>query len=249
MIILGLALAIALGVGVAVAGAGPGRPSVPIPAMVVAIGAVVVGLAVVAIVAAGRSRRRETERRADLCARLGLAHVKSPGKKFLDEYRGLPGVTRSASPRHLFTGSLDGRGLTIFQATYHVYTGQATVPVTHSYFVTDAPDWPQLNVLPRRGLRRLLHTLGWSRGQELEHPRFNATFRVETGDEEFSLTLLSPAMQEFMLMKPEVRWCIRPHRLCLIYRGTLRLDRIERSLERIRGFWSRVPEELEYWRA
>jgi hypothetical protein len=248
-IMIGVALAVAAGIGLLAFTRTSPRGGPPFPALLLAIGVIVVALVAVAITTASRSRQRDAAKRADLCARLDLVHVKSPGKSFLEAYRGLPGVTRSATPRHLFRGWLDGRELTIFQATYHVYTGQTTVPVTHAYFVTDGPDWPQVNILPRRGLRWLLHRLGFSRGLELENPRFNAAYRVETADEDFALTLLSQDMQQFMLEKPDVRWCIRPRRVCLVYRGNLRLDRLERSLERVRGFWSRVPPELEYWRA
>jgi hypothetical protein len=54
-------------------------------------------------------------------------------------------------------------------------------------------------------------------------------------------------MQAFMLTKIRVRWRIGSGRVCLIYPGTLKPDRIEASLQRMRGFWSRVPEELESW--
>jgi hypothetical protein len=94
---------------------------------------------------------------------------------------------------------------------------------------------------------RLLRRLGVRRGLLLEDEAFNDRFRVTTDDEDFALTLLDPEMQRYMTEKTNVTWHLHPGRAALIYSGAMRPERLEMACERLRGFWERVPPELEGW--
>ena len=81
----------------------------------------------------------------------------------------------------------------------------------------------------------------------MENPAFNLRFKVKTDDDDFAIALLSPEMQEFMLTKTTVSWRIVENRICLIYSGRLKLNRMEPSLQRMRRFWELIAPELENW--
>ena len=81
----------------------------------------------------------------------------------------------------------------------------------------------------------------------LEDARFNHRFKIRTHDDDFAITLLTPEMQTFMLTKTTVRWRLGAGHVCLVYGGKLKPARMEASLDRLRGFWSNVPVELESW--
>jgi hypothetical protein len=183
---------------------------------------------------------------AEAAGRLGLTY-RAGDREIRDRFRDLPEVRRNAKIRHVLEGRLDGRGLVVLQSSYIVSTGQTIVQVVNSIFAVESPDWPATQVTPRGTLSWLYARLGLSRGLQLENPEFNARFAVRTDDEEFAIALLGPDMQAFMLTKTRVRWRIGHGRVCLVYSGSLKPDRLEASLDRLRGFWSRVPRELEAW--
>jgi hypothetical protein len=128
-----------------------------------------------------------------------------------------------------------------------VSTGQAMIPIVNTVYAVASPDWPVTHVTPRGGLSRLFARLGLNRGLQLENPGFNARFALRAADEDFAIALLGPDMQAFMLTHLRARWRIGHGRVCLTYSGALKPDRLAASLERLRGFWSRVPPELEAW--
>ncbi|MCZ6811270.1 MAG: hypothetical protein O7D97_04635 [Planctomycetota bacterium] len=183
----------------------------------------------------------------DVAESLGLTYRKKADREFVKSYSDLPGIRSSGSVMHLLTGELDERLVTIFQHTYMIYTPQAPVPIIHSVYAVEGPQWPMLRVAPRPFWARLARRLGWRAGMELDLPQFNAAFKVTTDDEDFALTLLCPEMQHFMMDKRNVRWYVGRGRVCLIYSGSLKPPRITESLDRLRRFWSLVPPELEAW--
>jgi hypothetical protein len=121
------------------------------------------------------------------------------------------------------------------------------IRVANTIYAVESPGWPVTRIRPRGLLGRLLVRLGGGLGLKLENQEFNATFYVKTDDEDFAIALLGPRMQAFMLTKSRVRWRLGHGRVCLVYSGTLKSDRIEASLERMGGFWAHVPRELEDW--
>ena len=80
--------------------------------------------------------------------------------------------------RHGASMRIWGRALTVFQHSYVIHTGQAPVPVYHTVYVTNAPDWPGLTVAPRGLVGRLLYRLGRRPDVLLENETFNALRKV-----------------------------------------------------------------------
>ena len=146
---------------------------------------------------------------------------------------------------------LDGRQVAIFERSI-TFPNPAlnmipTTTVVETFYVCEAPDLPVVRIRTRRGLMPLLYRLGRRPGLELDDPRFNAAFRVDTEDEDFAIILLSPEMQSFLLEKRSVDWSTGPEGLKLFYRGGLKKKRLEASLDRMRRFWALVPPELLDW--
>jgi hypothetical protein len=194
-----------------------------------------------------RSRERHLELIRDLQRRHDLGHQAAPMRDLLRELGALPGIPHRGHITNLFTGRLDDRRMRFFQHEYLLSTGQSTARVMHTVFVTDAPRWPVVTIAPRGAIGRVLRRLGFQRGLELESSAFNETFRVTTGDEEFALTLLHPGLQSMLLENPRITWQINPGAVAMIYRGPMHLDRVDRSLDRLREFWRLAPPELEMW--
>ena len=191
---------------------------------------------------AGKTVSRELE-----AQRLGFTFRGKGDKEFRARFSFLAVVPRGASIRHVYEGSLDGRPIEVFQSSYMVSTGQSMVQISHAIYAVEAPDWPATQIAARNWFGRLVRKLSGPRGLELDDPEFNRRFRLKTDDEDFAIALLSPEMQAFMLSKTSVKWRITPGRLCMIYSGTLKANRMEASLQRLQRFWKLVPPELEQW--
>ena len=184
---------------------------------------------------------------AQAAERLGFAYAEKGDAAFKESFRYLGGVPAGATIRHVMTGELDGRRTIVFESSYMIHTGQAPIPITHTIYCAEAPDWPLTKVTPRNFLGQLTLKLFKPSGLVLDDPEFTRRFKVRADHEDFAITLLSPEMQAFMLTKRNVRWHIGYGRVCLVYSGGLKPDRIEASRERLRGFLAYVAPELHDW--
>lgn len=191
------------------------------------------------------SGRRAIRKASEKAQELGLSYEPKTGTNFTRAFAFLPEIKSISTANHIMRGELAGRGLTVFQSTYRVHTGQSVAYVSHTIYASEAPHWPKVHIVPRVGLRRLFFALGRRSGLLLDDPTFNANFRVRTDDEDFAITLLTPSLQRFMLGKRRVAWRIGHGHVCLVYPGNLHPDRMEASLARLEGFWSHVARELE----
>lgn len=185
--------------------------------------------------------------KAALADQFGFSYEAKGDTDFRRSFSDVPGIPDSGRARHVMRGTLAGRSAIIFEHMYMVYNGSTMMPMHHTVYSTEAPDWPTLTVKPRSMLARLALWLGWTSGFLLEDAEFNKRFRVKTEDEDFALMLLTPEMQSLLSDKPGVTWHVSPGRMCLVYNGPLRMKRMDRSIERVERFWSLVPEELEEW--
>ena len=246
-IVLGILLAAGL---VAFLLARRGGP-MPNPQIWVALAFVVPAVITLAMFGVARASRgggsRGSAVAAEAAERLGLSYTAVAYKEFRDRFRDLPEVPAKARIKHVLEGELDGRALVVFESSYMIHTGQITIPVANTVYAVASPAWPLTHITPRGLLSRLYVGLGAGSGLRLENPQFNARLAVKTDDEDFAIALLGPDMQAFMLAKTRVRWRVGRGRVCLIYSGTLKSDRIAASLERMRGFWTWVPREIESW--
>ncbi len=180
-----------------------------------------------------------------LATELGYDYVRTPDKSIRTRFSHLPEIKNYAGHKHVLSGDLDGRQLTFFNHTYIIPAGQVIIPVTHCVYACQAPNWPTLSVKPRSPWSRFFKRTS---GIVLENSAFNAAFKVTCTDEAFAVTLLSPEMQEFMLEKQSgMTWRIGTNMVCMVYTGTLKLPRVPQSLDRMRRFWSLIPDELEAW--
>lgn len=218
--------------------------------------AITIAVAIVVITLTSRPITPETRPRRLtwrlLAEKLGGTYVKSPADQFITAFHGLPGVPRTANAKHVLRGTLEAPGhpprpFIAFQSTYLLNTGQAALPVSNSVYVVEAPDWPIVEISPRSTVSKVIRRFRPGRELVLENSYFNRTFKVFSPDEDFGLVLLSPQMQFFLVGKPDVRWRIGGGRVALIYKGGLKLNRVEESLERMRNFWAQVPPELDAW--
>ena len=208
----------------------------------------VITLAMVVVARASRGGgSRGSAAAAEAAERLGLSYTAAAYKEFRNRFRDLPEVPANARIKHVIEGDLDGRALVVFESSYMIHTGQITTPVANTVYAVASPGWPVTHITPRGVLSRLFIRLGVGSALRLENPEFNTRFSVKTDDEDFAIALLGPDMQAFMLTKTRARWRIGRGRVCLSYSGTLKADRIETSLDRMRGFWTWVPRELESW--
>lgn len=199
------------------------------------------------------AKRRKVSGRSgeeQAAAELGLTYDKKPARDVRKALVLPRGFIRSGELLHLCTGDLAGRELMLCEHRYLLHTGQATIPIIHTIYSSVAPDWPEVHVKPMSFFGRLARRLGLRKSLQLDDDRFNRAFSVKASDELFAVTLLSPDLQRLMLEKTSgVSWWIGRERVFLIYKGKLRADRMDRSIERLRRFWECVPPELENWTA
>ena len=242
-----LAAALAVGVVVVMQSGGGGRTRMVLIPALTALFTVIA--AVAAVAGAGRSSRKGPRRgRAEVAANdFGLSYLAKADKSFRSAFGELPELPRNATVKHVMTGDLDGRPITVFESSYMIYTGQTMMQVAYTVYAVEAPDWPNTHITRRNWFGRMALKLGRQPGLLLDNPQFNSRFKVRTENDDFAIALLSPEMQAFMLQKMNVRWRINDGRVCLCYSGTLKPQRLTASLERMRQFWSLVPDELEAW--
>ena len=119
-----------------------------------------------------------------------------------------------------------------------------TPTVFEIFYVLPAPNWPKVRIRARRGLGRLFYRFGRRTGLMLDDERFNAAFRVDSEDDDFAILLLGPQLQAFLLEKTNVDWSAGRGAIKLFYRGGLRRNRVDRSLERLRRFRDLIDDEL-----
>ncbi len=182
-----------------------------------------------------------------LAEQLGYDYVRKPDKRFRTRFAHIPEIKHGEN-KHAISGDLDGRHITFFNNSYIIPAGQVMIPVMHCVFTCVAPNWPSLSIVPRTFWSKLFAWMSSRRGIVLENQAFNDAFTVTCKDESFAITLLSPEMQEFMLEKNAgLKWRIGSEMLCMVYSGTLKLQRVPASLDRMRRFWALVPLELENW--
>ncbi|MCB9838979.1 MAG: hypothetical protein H6813_06530 [Phycisphaeraceae bacterium] len=240
---------VAMLIGLALAGGHfPSQVSWSKFAVAIAVVAGIVLFVTVLAVRASRTRTAAWRERADAVGdAIDLDFDHEPTKEFHKDYLFLPEIKKSGKTNRVARGTIAGREALFFEHSYVVSTGQSSHTVYHCVYSTDAPKWPELSVTPRNPISKLFRKLGIRRGMLLDDPRFNQAFVVRSEDEPFAVTLLTPMMQAFMLEKPNARWRISNGRVFLIYRGSLKLDRMPATVDRLARFWSFVPPEVSAW--
>jgi hypothetical protein len=189
-----------------------------------------------------------TSRVARQLSELGLIRHGKAAQVPDDSPLNLGGLFRTGKGVLRYSGALAGRSLAVYQHQYMVFAGTTTFPVIHTiYLVEVSPHWPSITIKRRSVLSHIGRLLGRAGGLQLDDPRFNRAFNVTAADNDFAIALLTPDVQRHLLTKRALMWRIDLCRLALIYNGKLKDKRIAASLQRIRGFLERIPDELEAW--
>jgi hypothetical protein len=151
-------------------------------------------------------------------------------------------MTSTSNRKCVHETDLDGRPLRVYERSAMTLIGAvpAKVPV-QCFYEWEAPDWPMTRILKRIWFKRAFHK---PTGLLFESDTFNRWFQVLSADEDFTIALLGPAMQEFLLTKTSVEWTLGGGVIKLFYGGGFRKDRLDGSLTRLRTMWSLVPEEM-----
>lgn len=184
-----------------------------------------------------------------MAQRRGWLFTERAEKELATAWSFLPEVPRNGKMGPLIYADVEADGpgsppreVTIFQHTYTTMVGSTPSQVAHSVYSLDAgPEWPDLSIHRRhRGLVGLLSNWRFTgRAVPTGDERFDERRFVLCRDEAFVRRLLTPELREHVLSKDGVMWRISHGRLCLIYRGRLRADRMERSVWRLVEFWRR----------
>lgn len=200
------------------------------------------------IFTARRKRKRRLKETKDVqLSSLGLTQLENAESEIKRQFGKLPELRHKGSIKIAYTGVLAGRELYVFSHQYAVNTGHASIPVNHTIYAVQTPQWPKANIIPAGWMSLRIGSLFGRRSFKLDLPEFNRRFRVVTADEGFAITLLSPELQRHIITKTTVKWRVGDGWLCLIYSGAMTLDRASNSMRRLERFVELIPPELESW--
>ena len=167
---------------------------------------------------------------------LGLSYLAEGDKAFKSAWALIPEVSRSGKVEHVIFGTRDGVEVTAFQHTMMIQTGQAPITVIRSIYSCETPMLPKTVIRRRTIIGRLVKSMGLWKGLLTGDARFDRHFRVDSEDEAFARALLNDPMRAHILRKHNVTWRLQDARLCLIYNGKMRAERIGASFERLLEF-------------
>lgn len=167
---------------------------------------------------------------------LGLHYLAEGDKEFKAAWALIPEVSRSGKVEHVMFGTREGVEVTAFQHTMMVQTGQAPITVIRSIFSCETPVLPRTVIRRRTIFGRLFKAMGLWKGLLTGDARFDLHFRVDSEDEAFARALLNDPLRAHILRKHDVTWRLQDARLCLIYSGKMRGERVPASFERLLEF-------------
>ena len=174
--------------------------------------------------------------RKDAATALGLSYIDKGEHEFRDAWTSLPEVAKNGTIRHIIFGSINGIEATAFQHSMVVQTGQVPVTVVKSIYTCETPLVPHASVRTRSALGSILLRFGLGRGVPSGDPVFDAKWRVVCDEWEFARALLTPDLRSHISTKRAVVWRLHDGRLCLIYRGKMRAERVGASFARLMAF-------------
>ena len=214
----------------------------------VTLGAVAAGYYALRCRRAGKDTKAQVDLQVSAdAARLGFQPLEVVGHELRKSLRRIPGVPGNADVGNVIEGEIGGQHALVYQLRHLISTGQTVVPIYHTVFRCEAPQWPTTHLTPRGWLGRVLMKLGHSPPLLLENDGFNRRFRIKATNEDFAVTLLTPTVQQHLLGKTNVRWIIEPGSLSLVYGGAMKSARLERSVRRVAEFWSLIARDLLAW--
>lgn len=212
-----------------------------------AAGGVAVGVAIVWMIAAYYFDRARRQRIEEWGLRVGIT-VGLPSEaqfvhRMMKEHRNLSA---------LFWASGEHGGEPIGIAEYSFVTGRGKGTQTHkrTQVWRRCPEaWPEWSLSKRVGLfRRSVTKLSATTGPALENPEFQKRWDVVSEADEFSLVLLTPEIQAWMMAAPKHEsWMISRGRVCITHGKTADVEHLEGMIARLDEFLSMIPQELRDW--
>jgi len=167
---------------------------------IVALGVMFVITAVMGSAMANRRKREEVE--AALTAKGYVLHRKPKGDerdRLFTPFEGVKALnTKAKGLKFAATGEVEGHEVTLIEHQYVVSTGQTTAKITHLGAATRCPAWwPGVSLSPEHLLHKIADAFG-KRDIQLEREAFNKRWRVKGDDEDHTILLLTPEVQEWL---------------------------------------------------
>lgn len=188
--------------------------------------------------------RARIRRIADATARLGLT-LEDPAEAPIihaAERR------QSSFAAHMWArGEFAGQSLDVMSFEFDIGKGKHSQTFHSLQVARPCPNgWPSLYLSPRpRFWRRSITKLVDKADFGLENERFTKRWTIECADAEFVLLLLSPIIQDWLMLAPRhERWAILGGRLCITHRRKCEARDVEKLIHRVDEFLAMQPEEL-----
>lgn len=198
----------------------------------------VIGLIMWLVMRSGKGPRKEI---AELADQMGLGYEPVADDAFRDAWSVLPEIQKAGRARHVVAGPAYGIELTAFEHVRFTMAGNQPQIITHSVYSMPAAGWPDLQVTPRIGRSRRQFKKGKREGLLIGEDGFDEQREVKAKDAAFARWLLAPEMRKLMLEEKGAKWYVVGEQLCLVYPQPLSAERIRKSVDRLRRFWSAVP--------
>jgi hypothetical protein len=134
-------------------------------------------------------------------------------------------------------------------AEFNYTTGRGKQRRTHRNMQVSRPSpgqWPEFRLSKRPGfMRRPLTELIGAQDFGLENEQFTKRWRVECADRDFVVLLLSPIVQDWLMLAPkDENWAIAEGRVCATRQRKCDVPETEALIRRLDEFLRMLPEEL-----
>ena len=175
---------------------------------------------------------------------LGMAYQKSADGEFRKAWHALPDTPKHGKTQHVLFGIVRDVEVTAFQHTTTTMAGSTPIVIVKSVYSCPVPGWPDLEIRRRGALGRWMFGFGTAGGVRTGDVRFDREWQATSEDRRFLEELLSSdRLRAFITGKQSVKWRVVKGRLCLIYQGSLRGDRVGTSIDRLLGFLEATPAD------
>jgi len=162
-----------------------------------------------------------------------MSYLPVGDKAFKKAWTMLPEITRQGKIAHIIFGARAGIEVTGFQYSTVLHTGQVPITIYRTIFSSQTRFVPAIFITSRNAMERLLLRAGFRKGVLTGDASFDNNWRMTCGDEVFARTLLDDQLRGHILSKRTVNWRLHSGRLCLIYPGIMRGDRVSAAIDRL----------------
>lgn len=150
-------------------------------------------------------------------------------------------------PQLWATGELEGAPIEIAAFEFEIGRGKNSRTYHNVQVIRHCPEgWPDLRLVPPRKLwQRPVTKLLSAERAGLENPAFGKRWTLECDDQDFTLLLLTPMIQDWLLLAPKhERWTIKSGRIALTHRRRVTDRELLPLISRLDEFLALIPAEL-----